>query len=46
MEDNVIKLHDIARSIEKEFGICKLSIELRKVADNLSELLNGCRRTN
>jgi len=33
----VVDLHNIARTIEQEFGICKLSVECRRIADRLSD---------
>ena len=36
----VIDLHNIARTIEQEFGTCKLSIECRRLADRLSDNIN------
>lgn len=38
--EQVIKLHDIARLIEEDFGDCDLSQNLRKSADLLSDLCN------
>jgi hypothetical protein len=40
LDQAVIDLHNVARTIEKEFGIGKLSIECRRLADRLSECLN------
>lgn len=40
LDQAVIELHDIARQVEEAFGICKLSMEMRKVADELAESIN------
>ena len=40
LDQAVIDLHTIARTIEQEFGTCKLSIECRRLADRLSEAIN------
>jgi hypothetical protein len=37
LDQAVIDLHNIARTIEQEFGICKLSVECRRIADRLSD---------
>ena len=37
--DEIIKLHDIARKIEKEIGVGQLSQDIRDAADRLNELL-------
>jgi hypothetical protein len=37
LDQAVVELHDIARTIEQEFGICKLSVECRRIADRLSD---------
>jgi hypothetical protein len=39
LDQAVIDLHDIARTIEQELGIGKLSIECRRLADRLSECI-------
>ena len=39
LDQAVINLHDIARTIEQEFGICKLSVECRRLADRLSDVI-------
>jgi hypothetical protein len=39
LDQAVIDLHDVAKTIEKEFGIGKLSIECRRLADRLSEAI-------
>lgn len=39
LKDEIIKLHDIARKIEKELGVGKLSEDIRKAADRLNVLL-------
>ena len=38
LEYAVIRLHDIARLIEEKVGVGKLSQDIRKCADRLSEL--------
>ena len=37
LDQAVTDLHNIARTIEQEFGICKLSVECRRLADRLSD---------
>jgi len=37
LDQAVIDLHNIARTIEQEFGTCKLSVECRRLADRLSD---------
>ena len=39
LDQVVIDLHNIARTIEKEIGIGKLSIECRRLADRLSDII-------
>ena len=39
LDQAVVDLHDIARTIEQEFGICKLSVECRRLADRLSDVI-------
>ena len=39
LDDAVIKLHDLARIIEREVGIGKLSQDIRESADRLSRML-------
>jgi hypothetical protein len=39
LKDEIIKLHDIARKIEKELGVGQLSEDIRKAADRLNVLL-------
>jgi hypothetical protein len=39
LEERVLQLHDIARQIEQEIAECKLSEDIRKIADRLNELL-------
>jgi hypothetical protein len=41
LEDAVIKLHDLARTIERELGIGKLSQDIRASADRLSEVIHA-----
>jgi len=40
LDQAVIELHDIARIIEQELGTGKLSVECRRLADRLSEIIN------
>ena len=39
LDQAVIDLHNTARTIETELGIGKLSIECRRLADRLSEVI-------
>ena len=39
LDQAVIDLHNIASTIEKEIGIGKLSIECRRLADRLSDII-------
>ena len=39
LDQAVIELHDIARIIEQELGIGKLSVECRRLADRLSDII-------
>lgn len=39
MEDEVIKLHEIARKVEQEIGVGQLSESIREAADKLSNLI-------
>lgn len=39
MQQEVIKLHEIARRIEQEIGTGQLSQSIREAADRLSDLL-------
>lgn len=39
LDEEVIKLHNIARKVEQEIGVGQLSEDIRKAADRLSELL-------
>ena len=41
LKEEVIRLHDIARKIEKEIGVGQLSEDIRKAADRLHEVLNA-----
>jgi hypothetical protein len=41
LKDKIIQLHDIARAIEQEIGVGKLSEDIRKAADRLYEVLNA-----
>jgi hypothetical protein len=38
LEDVVIAQHDLARRVEEAFGTCKLSVDMRRIADMLSAL--------
>jgi hypothetical protein len=38
-KDEIIKLHDIARKIEQEIGVGKLSEDIRQAADRLNVLV-------
>ena len=38
IEDVVIKLHDLARIVEREVGVGQLSQDIRKAADRLQEV--------
>ncbi len=40
LDQAVIDLHNIARTIEQEYDKCKLSIECRRLADQLSQAIN------
>ena len=39
LDQAVIDLHNIARTIEKEIGTGKLSVECRRLADRLSDII-------
>jgi len=39
LDDAVMKMHDIARLVEKDIGEGKLSQDIRAVADRLNEVL-------
>jgi hypothetical protein len=39
LDQAVIKLHDLARIVEREIGVGLLSEDIRKSADRLNELL-------
>jgi hypothetical protein len=41
LEDAVIKLHDLARIVERELGTGKLSKDIRDSADRLNEVLHA-----
>jgi len=41
LKDKIIQLHDIARAIEQQIGVGKLSEDIRKAADRLHEVLNA-----
>jgi len=38
LEDVIIKLHDLARIVEREIGVGQLSEDIRKSADRLHEV--------
>jgi len=40
LEDVVIKLHDLARIVERELGTGQLSMDIRNSADRLSEVIH------
>jgi hypothetical protein len=39
LDQAVINLHNIARTIEQEIGTGKLSVECRRLADRLSDII-------
>ena len=39
LNDSVIRLHDVARSVAEELGSSPLALEIRDCADRLSELI-------
>jgi hypothetical protein len=39
LTDAVIKLHDVARTIEKQIGTGQLSDDIRQCADRLNDLI-------
>lgn len=39
LRDAVIKLHDVARTVEKQIGTGQLSDDIRKCADRLNSLI-------
>jgi hypothetical protein len=41
LEDAIVALHDIARVIEQEIGIGKLSEDIRGCADKLNKLIKA-----
>lgn len=40
LDQAVIELHNVARTIEKTLGVGKLSVECRRIADRLAEDIN------
>lgn len=40
LDQIIIDQHNLARRVEEAFGQCKLSIEMRRIADTLSALTN------
>jgi hypothetical protein len=38
LDQVIIEQHNLARRVEEAFGQCKLSIEMRRIADMLSAL--------
>jgi hypothetical protein len=41
LEDLVIQLHDIARSVSEEMGLNTLTLDIRECADRLNDLLKA-----
>jgi hypothetical protein len=41
LEDKIIELHNIARTVEKNIGVGELSQDIRAAADRLHEILNA-----
>ena len=41
LEDVVIKLHELARIIEREVGVGSMSQDVRRSADRLSEVIHA-----
>ena len=39
LDDAVMKMHEIARLVEKDLGNGALSLDIRKIADRLNEVL-------
>jgi len=39
LSDALIKLHDVARTVEQEIGVGQLSEDIRMAADRLNELV-------
>jgi hypothetical protein len=40
LDQVIIEQHNLARKVEEAFGQCKLSIDMRRIADTLSTLNN------
>jgi hypothetical protein len=38
LDQVIIEQHNLARKVEEAFGQCKLSVEMRRIADTLSTL--------
>lgn len=45
LDQVVIDQHNLARQVEEAFGQCKLSIEMRRIADTLSALTNPLKQS-
>lgn len=45
-EDMIIRLHDVARSLEKDTNTKKLSKDIRECADKLNVLVKSKRKRN
>ena len=41
LDQVVIELHNSARAVEQAYGVGKLSIDIRKCADRLNEVINN-----
>jgi hypothetical protein len=39
LNEAVIQLHDVARSVTKELGLTTLSLDIRECAERLNELM-------
>lgn len=39
LDERVLQLHEIARQIEQEIAQCKLSEDIREIADRLNKIL-------
>lgn len=46
LDQVIIKQHDLARKVEETFGKCKLSEDMRRIADMLSTLNSPLKITN
>jgi hypothetical protein len=45
LDQVVIDQHNLARQVEEAFGQCKLSIEMRRIADTLSDLTSPLKQS-